>query len=209
MRCRRSFVALIVLSGWSAAWGPAGPPAAAPETYVVDPVHSVVLFRIRHLDVSYFHGRFNHVTGRFTFDSTHPGKSSFLIEVASESIDTNNAERDRVLKGEDFFAVDKYPAIRFESQRVEKVGDNRFRVVGDLTLHGVTKSVTVTLERIGAGPDIWGGYRSGFETTFTVRRSEFGIKGFLEPIKGVQTLGDEVRITVAVEGVRKKEPPHP
>jgi polyisoprenoid-binding protein YceI len=174
-----------------------GEGASTAETYKVDPVHSTVLFRIKHLNLSYVHGRFNDVAGTFSFDDEDPSAGSLDIEVPVAKIDTNNAERDKHLKSPDFFDAERFPLITFKSRSVKKVGEQTYEVGGELALHGVTKPLTVKLERIGSGKDPWGGYRTGFETTFTIKRSDFGMTNVIGPV------GDEVRLTVAIEGVRR------
>lgn len=177
---------------------------ARPASYKVDPVHSSVVFRIKHLNVSYFYGLFSDVQGRYLFDPADPGNSRFEFQVRASSVDTDNTKRDSHLKSPDFFNVKKYPKISFTSTKVTKAekkeGDDveaRYEIEGDLTLLGVTKPIKVTLDYIGGGTDPWGGYRTGFESVFTVKRSEFGMKTMLP-----DGLGDEVRIMVGIEGIR-------
>jgi polyisoprenoid-binding protein YceI len=174
--------------------------AASPvraENYKVDPVHSSIVFRSKHFNLGYIHGRFNEFSGSFRLDDKNVSESSIEMEVKAGSIDTNNAKRDGHLKSPDFFNVKQFPTITFKSSKFKKIDDQNFEVTGDLTLHGETKPVTVKLEKVGSGKDPMGGVRTGLETTFTIKRSDFGMKFMLEGI------GDEVRITVAVEGVRE------
>lgn len=165
-------------------------------TYAVDNVHSCVWFRIKHLDISWFYGRFNEVSGTYTFDDADPGNNKLAIDVKTASVDTNNADRDEHLRKPDYFDAEKFPTISFKSERFKKTGANTFEVAGELTLHGVTKPLTVTLERTGAGRDPWGKLRAGFETTFTVKRSDF-------EVGDQRGLSDEVRLTVSIEGVQQ------
>lgn len=175
----------------------AGPPVLAADTFKADNVHSSVIFRIKHLNVSYSYGRFNELSGMFTFDDAKPEQSKFEFEVKVDSVDTADAKRDAHLKKAELFDAATYPTITFKSTAVKKTGDNTYDVTGDLTLRGTTKPITVKLDRVGAGPDAWGGYRSGFETTFTIKRSDFGMTALKDG------LGDEVRLLVSVEGVRQ------
>lgn len=174
----------------------AGALCEAAETYKVDGVHSSVLFRIKHLGVSFAYGRFNEIAGEFAFDDEDPGDCTFNITVKTDSFDTNNADRDKHIKGEEFFDVEKYPEMSFKSTKVTK-SEGKYEVTGDMTFHGVTKSIKVKLERTGSAKDPWGGHRVGFETTFTIKRSDFGLKAALD------ALSDEVRITVSIEGLRQ------
>lgn len=168
------------------------------EKYKVDPVHSSIGFRIKHLNVAYFYGRFNDAEGTFAFDDADPAASTLDIHVKVDSIDTHNAMRDKDLKSEKFFDAAKHAEIVFKSATARKIGDNLLEVTGDLTLHGVTKPLTVKIERTGSGPGMMGEHRSGFETTFEIKRSEFGMTTMLP-----NGLSDEVRLTISVEGIRQ------
>jgi len=171
----------------------------APTTFAVDPVHSVVVFRVGHLGVAKFWGRFNQLSGSFTYDADEPGSSTFDFTVPTESVDTGNAGRDRHLKSPDFFNAREYPAITFKSTGITVAASaNSWKVTGDLTLHGVTKSVTADIEWIGEGQTSQG-HKRGFEAQFTIRRSEFGMNKYLED----DAIGDEVKLVVAIEGVNK------
>lgn len=171
--------------------------AMAAETYKVDPVHSSVLFRAKHFNTGYFYGRFNSVSGSVVVDDANPAKSSVEIQVKVESIDTNDAKRDQHLKSPDFFNAKQFPTISFKSKQVKKSGKDAYEVTGDLTIHGVTRSVTANVTRTGEGKDPFGGYRIGFETVFTIKRSDFGMKFML------QGISDEVRLIVSIEGIRQ------
>jgi polyisoprenoid-binding protein YceI len=172
-------------------------PATAAEIYKVDPVHSAITFRIKHLGVSYVRGRFNNAFGTITFDDKMPGKSSVKISVKVDDIDTFNAKRDKHLKSHEFFDAKKYPLISFHSETFQKIGEDTYEVGGQLSFHGVTRPLTVQVEHIGSAKDPWGGYRAGFETSFKVKRSDFGMTHMQGGV------GDEVRLTVNIEGIRK------
>lgn len=166
-------------------------------TYKVDPVHACVWFRIKHLDVAYFYGRFNDIAGEFVLDEKDPGNSRIEVRVQAASIDTANADRDKHLKSAELFDVEKFPQITFTSRSFKPAGADTYEVAGDLTFHGVKRPLTVKLEKTGAGKDPWGNYRVGLETTFTVKRSEFGMTAM------PGALGEDVRLTVSVEGLRQ------
>ena len=123
--------------------------ASAAETYKLDPVHSSVLFKAKHLNVADFYGRFNDFSGTVTFDNENPSKSSVNLEVKVESLDTHEAKRDQHLKSPDFFNAKQFPVIAFKSTKVEKAGADSYKVTGDFTLHGVTKPVTVEFKKTG------------------------------------------------------------
>jgi polyisoprenoid-binding protein YceI len=176
---------------------PATSPARAAESYRVDSIHSSLLFRVKHLNVGYIYGRFNNFSGAFTFDDQNPAASSLTMEVQVQSLDTGNPKRDGHLKTPDFFNAAQFPTMSFKSTKMKALDEKTYEVTGDLTLHGVTQPVTVRLERIGAGKGMQGEFRTGWESTFTIKRSDFGMKYML------QGVSDEVRVTVAVEGVRR------
>lgn len=173
-------------------------PSREATTFTVDAVHSSVVFRVGHLGVAKFWGRFNSLDGSFTYDESDPTASTFAFTVATESVDSGNAGRDRHLKTADFFNAREYPAITFKSTKVAPAADAAWNVTGDLTLHGVTKPITAKVEWIGAGQTAQG-HKRGFEATFTIKRSDFGMTKFLED----DAIGDEVKLIVAVEGVNK------
>lgn len=177
--------------------------AAAPgadrstKEFQIDGVHSSIMFRVKHLDVCYFYGRFNKMKGSFQVDDADLGKSFIKMEVPVDSVDTNSSNRDKHLKSQDFFNATEFPKISFESTRVEKSGDS-YRVTGDLTLRGVKKSITFKARHTGTGKvsDRFG-LRSGYEAVIDIKRSDFGVT---YGVKG-DLVGDDVRIMVAVEGM--------
>jgi polyisoprenoid-binding protein YceI len=172
-------------------------PAGAAETFEIDAVHSVVLVRVQHLGVSNAYGRFNQISGSFTLDEKEPAKSSVKVEVRTASIDTFNEKRDQHLRGPDFFNAKQFPVMTFESSAVRAAGEGRYEVEGKLSVHGVTKPLTVVVEKVGAAKDPWGGFRAGFETSWTMKRSDHGMDYMLGAV------GDEVRVIVSLEGIRK------
>ena len=168
------------------------------ETYKVDPVHTTAIFRVKHLGVTYFYGRFNETTGTFTLNTEDPSQMLFDVQIKTESVDTNATNRNNHLKSPDFFNAKQFPTISFKSKSVQSSGENMYTVAGELTLHGVTKPITVQMEFVGQGdkgPRF--GYRAGFDVTFTIKRSDYGMN-FMQGM-----LGDEVRIMVGLEGARQ------
>lgn len=168
------------------------------DSYKIDPVHSTIVFRIQHLGVSYFFGRFNQPEGYLRIDKDNPRNSAIDIKAEVENIDTDNEKRDTHLKSPDFFDSKKYPWISFKSRSVKPQTDDKFEISGDLTLHGVSRPVTVTAVHTGEAEDPWGGYRIGFETAFSIKRSEYEMAAMQGAV------GDEVMITVSVEGIREE-----
>jgi len=171
--------------------GATASPTAADE-WEVDPTHFSVVFSVSHLDVSNQHGRFNELAGSVTTGET----AAFNFTVPADSVDTNNTKRDDHLRGPDFFNTKQFPEITFTSTAAV-VNDAGYELTGDLTLHGVTNSITVQLDKVGEIDDPWGKRRAGFETSFKINRSDYGMSNMLEAI------GDEVSMTVAFEALRK------
>ncbi len=183
---------------------PEGPATAAAqmeagEAFKVDAGHSAVIYRIKHLGVAYNYGRFNGIEGSFHFDPSEPEASEISVEIDTASVDSGIEKRDNHLRSPDFFNAKQFPTATFESTSVRKTGPSVYEVTGDFTLNGQTKPVTTTINLTGEGQDPWGGYRSGIETVFTIKRSDFGITYMVDN----GGLADEVRLTVALEGVRK------
>jgi len=170
--------------------------AHAAETYKVDPVHSSISFMISHQGISDIHGRFNDFSGTIAIDSADPSKSSFALSIPIESIDTNNVKRDEHLRAPDYFNVKQFPTMSFQSTKVKAI-DGGYEVTGDLTLHGVTKPVSLTLkggDKVVEFPK--GMHRIGLVSTFSIARSDFGME--VEP----KALGDEVSIVVGIEAAK-------
>lgn len=173
-------------------------PGLAPgQDYAVDAVHSSIIFRIKHLDVSWAYGRFNDISGKFNLSDQPGAKSLIDVTVKVGSVDTANEARDKHLRAADFFNVEKFPAATFKSTKIESKGKGEFEVTGDLTFMGQTKSITFTVTKTGEGKHPMGGEIQGFETTVTFKRSDFGMKGYIPMI------GDEVTLRISMEGVKK------
>jgi polyisoprenoid-binding protein YceI len=177
---------------------------AAAETYKPDPAHSSVVFHTKHLGISRLYGRFGKVSeekSKLVYDKTDPTKSSVLLVIDATSIDTGNAERDQHVRGTEFFSVKEFPEIVFESQKVTAKGD-MLAITGELTLHGVSKEITVQAQKIGEGDvAMFQDYRAGFLAEFTIDMRDFGIE-FVK--KNPTAVGPEVSITVCLECVRGK-----
>ena len=169
------------------------------EKYVIDTKgsHAFIHFRIQHLGYSWLTGRFNTFSGSFEYDENNPAKASVQVEIDVASIDSNHAERDKHLRGDDFLDVDKYPKATFESTSFTENKDGTAVLKGNLTLHGVTKPVTIDVEQIGHGEDPWGGYRRGFEGTTRFALADYGIDYNLGP------KSKEVELIISVEGIRQ------
>lgn len=174
------------------------------ETYEVDGVHSSATFSIRHI-FSQVKGRFTQVSGSITYDPKEPEKSSVTAKIAAASINTDSERRDTHLKSADFFEVENYPDITFQSKGVKKEGE-KLLITGALNMHGVEKEVTLDVEVLGIGPGPRGRTVSGFEATTTINRKDFGINWNRALDQGGFMLGDEVKVTLSIEAfVPKKE----
>lgn len=169
---------------------------AAPTTWTIDPNHSNVTFTIRHF-FSKVTGSFTKFSGTIVYDPANPAAASAKAEIDAASINTANERRDGHLKSADFFDVAKYPTLTFESTKVTADG-GKLKIEGNLTMHGVTKPVTLEGEFLGAGPAM-GGQRAGFEASAKVDRKDFGIIWNKVVDQGTM-LGDDVDIRLAVEG---------
>ncbi|MHC4989837.1 MAG: YceI family protein [Planctomycetota bacterium] len=193
-----TLAAVLVATAMSGPAAEASGQSPATPSYEVDPVHSSVFFRIRHLGVSNFYGRFNTITGSYRFDEANPADAKFEFEVRADSVDTGNSRRDGHLKSPDFFNVAEYPTITFRSGKVEKAGSDGYTVTGELTLLGWTRLVSANVTWLGAG-NTPQGYKSGLEARFLIKRSDFGMNTYVDD----GMLGDRVRLTVAIEGARR------
>ncbi len=170
---------------------------AQPAAYKVDPAHSSIVFNVRHL-VSQVEGRFRDFEGTINYDAKNLKNSSVEFSVKADSIFTDNEKRDAHLKNDDFFAVDKYPTLSFKSKRVVPRGDNKFEVLGTMTIRGVAKEVMVPVQLLGVGPGFQGEV-AGFRSDFTINRKDYGIIWNRNLDKGGSVLGDEVSVRLLVE----------
>lgn len=171
--------------------------ALAPAAdYQIDPAHSFVEFKIQHLGYSWMFGRFDNVSGSFSYDSAKPAASSIQVEVDAKSINTNHAERDKHLRSKDFLEVDKFTKASFKSTAFKGSGDKGV-LSGVLSFHGVDKPIEVMVDKVGEGKDPWGGYRAGFVGTYTMTRADFGLNYELGPSSTT------AQLTFGIEGIKK------
>lgn len=172
-------------------------------TYTIDASHSSVGFAVRHLVIAKVRGVFTRFTGSFAFDPQDLSKSHVTVTIDASSIDTREAQRDGHLKSADFFDVEKFKELTFKSTRVEGTG-TELKVTGELTMHGVTKEVTLDVEHEGTGKDPWGNDRQGFSAKGTVNRKDFGLVWNQTLDAGGVALGEKVEISIDVEGIKDK-----
>ena len=170
--------------------------------YKIDPDHTKISFKVRHLGISWVAGSFSKVDGAFSFDEKKISVSKARVEVEVDSIDTQNKKRDDHLKGEEFFASDKFSTISFASKEIKDVSGNKFTVVGDLTMHGVVKSVELAAEFTGAAKDPWGNERVAFTAEAALNRKDFGLQWSKVIETGALVVGEEVKISIEVEGIK-------
>ena len=179
--------------------------ARAGAAWNLDPAHTSVQFSVRHLMVSTVRGAFGKVTGTVQVDEKDLTRSRIQATIDAASIDTRIEKRDTHLKSPDFLDVAKHPTIAFVSKKIEQVDPGHFKVTGDLTLHGVTREVTLAV----AGPtqeikDPWGNSRAGAEATTTINRKDFGLTWNQALEAGGVAVGDEVTITIDVEATKER-----
>lgn len=172
------------------------------QTYTIDPAHSAVHFSVRHMMLSNVRGEFTRLSGTIKFDPADPAHSSIEASIETASISTRDEKRDGHLKSADFLDVEKFPAITFRSKQIT-VGNDDAKVTGDLTIHGVTREVTLDIE----GPSVevkdpWGKQRVGATATTKLNRKDFGLTWNAALETGGVMVGDEVKVTIDIEAVR-------
>ena len=171
-------------------------------TYQIDAEHSSVTFKIRHL-FSNVQGTFNKFEGSFDFDAAQPEAAQTQATVQAASIDTNVAERDKHLQSPDFFDVAKFPTLTFKSTQFEKISDQKGKLSGNLTIHGVEKPVEFDVDILGEGKDPWGNVRAAFTATTKINRKDFGLNWNKAVEAGQLLVGEEVWITLDIEGLKQ------
>jgi polyisoprenoid-binding protein YceI len=172
--------------------------ATSVRTFTIDKTGSEVTFRVRHLVTKV--GRFTDFSGT-QFDEAQPANSSLAFSIDAASIDTGTADRDTHLRSDDFFAVEKHPAITFTSSKVTKKSAELYEVEGTLTIRNTAKTVKLPVTYLGAAQDPWGNARVGFETEITINRKDFGLNWNAALEAGGFLVGDEVKISVSVQAI--------
>ena len=173
-------------------------PASAADLYAIDATHSSVGFKVKHL-VSKVPGRFTSFSGTIRFDAKTVSASSVDVTIDATSINTDNPKRDAHLKSPDFLDAEKFPTMTFKSTKLRAIDKDHFEVVGDLTIHGVTKPVTLQTELLGISPGFGTGQRIGFQATTTINRKDFGVSWNKVLDNGSLLVGEEVQIEIAIE----------
>lgn len=173
------------------------PTFANAADYVIDTkgAHASVNFKVSHLGYSFIQGRFNTFSGDFSFDQNNVEASKVSVTIDTTSLDSNHAERDKHIRSGDFINASKYSTSTFVSNKVVKKADGGLAISGDLTLHGVTKNITLDAQFIGEGQDPWGGHRAGFTATTRLELKDFDI--------AVMGASSYVDMELQIEGVKK------
>lgn len=167
--------------------------------WLVDATHSSVDFTIKHMMIAKVKGSFHEFSAEIEADPNDLTTASIQFNVALASIDTRNADRDNHLRTGDFFDIEKYPALTFQSKSIVKTGDGEYDVTGDLTLHGLTRTETFQVTYEGSGKDPWGNEKIGFSGKGAIKRSEFGLTYNAVLETGGVLIGDEVKFTIEIE----------
>lgn len=172
-------------------------------TYTLDAAHSSIGFSVRHAMVTKVHGRFEEFEATIEFDAENPANSSTTATIKTDSINTNNSDRDEHLRNKDFFNAEENPSITFKSTAIELHSEEKATVKGDLTIKGITKLVSLDVDLFGSAEDPWGQTRVGFEATTTINRNDFGVE-YNAPLKtGGVLIGNDIAIQIEGSAVKQ------
>ncbi|GAB3367117.1 YceI family protein [Amycolatopsis echigonensis] len=171
-------------------------------TYTIDGSHSRIGFVARHAMVTKVRGSFNEFEGSFTLDGENPQNSSATVTIQTKSVDTRNADRDGHLRTNDFLSCDEFPTITFTSTGIKQTGEDTFDVTGDLTIKGITKSVTVPFEFGGSAKDPFGNDRVGFEGSTSINRSDFGVTFNAALETGGVLVSDKITLEFEISAIK-------
>jgi polyisoprenoid-binding protein YceI len=180
-------------------------PQASTTTWNIDASHTLVEFSAKHLMITTVKGRIADVRGTLTIDESRPTQSSVEVELATASLDTRSEQRDQHLRSADFFDVERHPTITFRSRRIEDAraeAGHGFRVIGDLTIRGVTREVTLDTTYEGRGRDPWGGERVSFSATTKIDRREFGLTYNAALEAGGVLVSNDIKLSIEAQAVR-------
>lgn len=174
-------------------------PTVNAADYVIDSkdAHASINFKIKHLGYSWLTGRFDKFGGKFSYDPANVSASKIEVNIDTSSVNSNHAERDKHLKTDDFLDVSAFSNAKFVSESVTKKSDGQLAVTGMLTLHGVSKTITIDAQAVGEGKDPWGGYRAGFSGTTTIALTDFAIKLSAGPAS------THVQLDLHIEGIKQ------
>lgn len=181
-----------------------GTVAAQSDVWKFDKAHSTVGFSVRHMVISKTKGHFHDFDGHVKWDGKNFDKAQVEAIIQIASIDTENEDRDKHLKSDDFFNAEKFPVMKFQSKSVSKVKDNKFTMVGDLTIRDVTREVTLDCEFHGTVNDPWGNMRTGFSAAATINRQDFDVRFDNKLADGSLVVGNDVSIVLEIELIAQK-----
>lgn len=182
----------------------------APQTktltnWTIDPSHTLIEFSAKHMMVTTVKGRFTEVTGTIIADEETHTDTAIDVEINAASLTTGADQRDAHLKSPDFLDVENYPTITFKSTRIEKLNDDKFRVTGNLTIHGVTREIAFEAEDNGRGTTPWGAEVAGFTAHTEINRKDFGLGWNVALETGGVLVSDKIKISLEVEAVKQAE----
>ena len=172
----------------------------------IDPAHSQVTFSVRHMMISTVKGQFKVLSGHLHIDEQNPANSWVDAQVDTASIDTRDQNRDNHLKSPDFFDAAQYPILNFKSTKVESLGGNEYNVIGDLTMHGVTKPVTFKAEYAGQGKNPYGLQVAGLNATTKINRKDWNLNWNVGLEAGGVLVSEEVKIEIDLQAAYKDAP---
>ena len=171
--------------------------------YTIDASHSLVEFSVKHMMVTTVKGRFKNFSGEVEIDEANPAASKVDVTIHTASIDTGSEQRDGHLRGADFFDAEKYPTITFVSKRVEALGGEKYRVIGDLTVHGVTHEIPLEVTREGVTRSMQGQQLQAFSAEFSLSRKDFGLEWNVALESGGWLVSDKVKVTLEIQAVEQ------
>lgn len=177
-------------------------PSPTRTTWKIDPSHSQVEFAVRHMMIATVRGRFADVQGTVVADEADLSHAEVDVVIDVNSIDTREVKRDSHLKSADFFDAEQYPTITFKGTRVSGVRGDEFKLAGNLTIHGVTREVTLDVTSEGRAKDPWGGERAGYSAVTRINRKDFGLTWNQALETGGLLVGDEIKISLDLELVK-------
>jgi polyisoprenoid-binding protein YceI len=172
--------------------------------YTIDTSHSDVAFSVRHMVFAKVRGHFTKWSATLTMDDHDPARSSVTASIDASSIDTRESQRDGHLRSADFLDAEKYPTIAFKSEKIERVATSKYRMTGALTIHGITRSVSLDVEELGKGKDPWGQERVAFVARGRVDRGDFGLKWNQTLEAGGVLVGEHIDVEIDVQAIASK-----
>jgi polyisoprenoid-binding protein YceI len=174
------------------------------KTFTIDTSHSEVGFSVRHMVFAKVRGQFKTWSADLAYSADDPTKTAINAEIDTASIDTREEKRDAHLRSDDFFNAEKFPKMTFKSRRIDRAGDSRYKVIGDLTIRDVTREVTLDVEQTGHGKDPWGNHRLGFTAKGAINRSDWGLTWNQALETGGVLVSDKIDVEVEVQAIEQK-----